>query len=90
VQYNNATYVGENGFLTNWPQYAGNPCPPLQPNVTTAGPANGCTAGKYPDYAVAATSAEDVSAALKWASKAGVRVVIKNTGHDFLGRFVIL
>jgi hypothetical protein len=88
VQFNNATYVGENPFLTNWPQYAGNPCPPPPPNVTTAGRADECSAGRYPDYVVAATNAEDVSAALKWASKTGVRVVIKNTGHDFLGRFV--
>jgi hypothetical protein len=89
VQFNNATYVGENPFLTNWPQYAGNPCPPPSENVTTAGKPDECSSGRYPDYVVAATNAEDVSAALKWASKAGVRVIIKNTGHDFLGRFVV-
>jgi hypothetical protein len=37
---------------------------------------------------VKATSAEDVAIAVKWAGKMGVRVSVKNTGHDFLGRNV--
>ena len=37
-------------------------------------------------YAVAATSADDVVAAVAFAGVQGVRLVIKNTGHDYLGR----
>ncbi|TLD32446.1 FAD binding domain-containing protein [Venturia nashicola] len=89
-QIQNATFIGDTPGLTNWPQWAGNPCPPtvvsrgsLQP-----GPAEECTTGKYPSYIVAAKSAEDIATAMKWASKMGVRVSVKNTGHDFLGRNV--
>jgi hypothetical protein len=32
-------------------------------------------------------NAEEVSKALKFAAKWKVRLVIKNTGHDFLGRY---
>ncbi|KAF2427366.1 FAD-binding domain-containing protein [Tothia fuscella] len=89
IQYNNATFVAGSSGLTNWPQWAGNPCPPPPLNNSIkAGPAEGCGVGKYPNYIVKATSAEDVATAVKWAAKAGVRVVVKNTGHDFLGRNV--
>lgn len=37
-------------------------------------------------YAVAATSAEDIAAAVRFARRHGVRVAIKGTGHDYLGR----
>ncbi|MBE3048343.1 FAD-dependent oxidoreductase [Candidatus Bathyarchaeota archaeon] len=37
-------------------------------------------------YSVAARSAADVSAAVKFAGKHNVRLVVKNTGHDFAGR----
>jgi hypothetical protein len=86
VQFNNASYVGTQSALTNWPQWAGNPCPPPQNISSVAGPADQCAPGRYPTYIVKATKAEDVSAALKWAAKTNVRVVVKNTGHDFLGR----
>lgn len=89
-QIENSTYIGENPALTNWPQWAGNPCPPtpVSRNILRAGPAEGCSGGKYPGYVVAASSAEDIAVAMKWAGKTGVRVSVKNTGHDFLGRNV--
>lgn len=37
-------------------------------------------------YAVAASTAEDVAAAVTFAREHGVRVVVKGTGHDYLGR----
>jgi hypothetical protein len=47
-----------------------------------------CRQGRYPDFAVAVRGPEDVSKALKFAGKHGIRVNVKNTGHDFLGRNV--
>lgn len=38
------------------------------------------------EYAVAAASAEDVVAAVRFAKEHNLRVVIKGTGHDYLGR----
>lgn len=37
-------------------------------------------------YAVAAESAADVAAAVRFAREHGVRLVVKGTGHDYLGR----
>ncbi|KAK0530764.1 hypothetical protein OC842_003824 [Tilletia horrida] len=45
-----------------------------------------CLQGRIAPYGVQVTSAEDVQAALVWAKAKNVRVVIKNTGHDYLGR----
>ncbi|KAK2055185.1 FAD binding domain-containing protein [Colletotrichum caudatum] len=45
-----------------------------------------CTLGNYVSYAVDVRSAADVSGALKFAKANNIRVVVRNTGHDFLGR----
>lgn len=45
-----------------------------------------CTLGGYPTYAVDATSAAQVQLAVNLARRRGLRLVVKNTGHDFLGR----
>ncbi|KAJ5663656.1 hypothetical protein N7507_004387 [Penicillium longicatenatum] len=49
-------------------------------------PSKACTLGNYVDYAVNISSADDVSQALRFAQKHNIRVVIKNTGHDYLGK----
>jgi hypothetical protein len=82
----NATYMGEQSFVTNYPYWSGNACPPTSNTTTTAGPAEACQQGKYADYAVRATSSSDVSKAVKFARDWNIRVAVKNTGHDFLGR----
>ncbi|KAI0045108.1 FAD-binding domain-containing protein [Auriscalpium vulgare] len=50
--------------------------------------ANGttCGQGSVPSYAVHATTAADVQAYVKFATKYNLRIVIKNTGHDYAGR----
>ncbi|KAJ1307410.1 hypothetical protein OPQ81_001512 [Rhizoctonia solani] len=45
-----------------------------------------CPQGLVPTYAVAAENAHDVSEAIKFAQKHNLKLVIKNTGHDYLGR----
>ena len=45
-----------------------------------------CSIGDLPRYTVNATSPEDVSKAVKFAGKHNIRLVIKDTGHDILGR----
>lgn len=59
-------------------------CPPV--NVTAGQVPGTCNIGTNPRYAVNATSAKQVSAAVTFAKKHNVRLVIKNTGHDILGR----
>lgn len=45
-----------------------------------------CTLGNYVSYSVKATEAWDVIAALEFARAEKLRVIVRNTGHDFLGR----
>ncbi|KAI4940790.1 hypothetical protein J4E91_011234 [Alternaria rosae] len=45
-----------------------------------------CTLGNYVSYSVKATEAADVVSALEFAKAQKIRVVVRNTGHDFLGR----
>lgn len=45
-----------------------------------------CTLGNYVSYSVKASGAEDVISALRFAKTNNIRVVVRNTGHDFLGR----
>lgn len=45
-----------------------------------------CKLGNYVSYSVKATDAGDVVAALEFAKAKNVRVLARNTGHDFLGR----
>ncbi|KIW30416.1 uncharacterized protein PV07_06160 [Cladophialophora immunda] len=45
-----------------------------------------CSPEPLPAYVVNATGAADVQAAVSFASKTGVRLIVKATGHDFLGR----
>lgn len=45
-----------------------------------------CSIGTSPRFTVNATTAEHVSATVKFAKEKNVRLVVKNTGHDILGR----
>ena len=45
-----------------------------------------CTRGGFPAYVVNATEPKHVQLAVNFARNSGVRLVVKNTGHDFLGK----
>jgi FAD/FMN-containing dehydrogenase len=42
--------------------------------------------GNLPNYAINVSSAADVVAGIKFAKDSNIRLVVKNTGHDFQGR----
>jgi hypothetical protein len=46
----------------------------------------GCSGTGYPVYVVAVKESDDVAKAVRFARRTGVRLNIKSTGHDFLGR----
>lgn len=48
-----------------------------------------CSPEGYPVYVINATSAEDVKAGIQFAGAHNLRVIIKGTGHDYLGRLVL-
>jgi FAD/FMN-containing dehydrogenase len=48
----------------------------------------GCSPGAYPAYVVNATTATQISHAVRWADKRNIRLVVKGTGHSHSGRSV--
>lgn len=45
-----------------------------------------CTVGGYSSYAVNVSNVAQVQLAVNFARNAGLRLVVKNTGHDFNGK----
>ncbi|KAI1817356.1 hypothetical protein GGS20DRAFT_582494 [Poronia punctata] len=45
-----------------------------------------CELGNYPPYSINVTGADDIVAGLNFVRKHNIRLVIKNTGQDFLGK----
>jgi hypothetical protein len=62
------------------PFFANQSCDPFQPKERP------CELGNYVRYAVDATGAGDIAAAVRFARARNIRLVIRNTGHDYLGR----
>lgn len=62
------------------PFFANQSCDPFQPKERP------CELGNYVRYAVDASGPADVQAAIAFATSKKIRFVIRNTGHDYLGR----
>ncbi|KAG6367111.1 hypothetical protein INS49_001293 [Diaporthe citri] len=62
------------------PFFANQSCDPWTPRERP------CELGTYVRYAVNATGSEHIAAAVNFARKKNARLVIRNTGHDYLGR----
>lgn len=63
---------------------------PVAQGLTCAPPSlydsRGCTRGGFPMYVVNATEPKHVQLAVNFARNTGVRLIVRNTGHDFLGK----
>ncbi|CAI6340144.1 unnamed protein product [Periconia digitata] len=60
----------------------GNPCPiPASTNLN-----NSCNFASFPAYVVNASTVKHIQLAVNFARNNNIRVTIKNTGHDFIGR----
>ncbi|KAM0519041.1 hypothetical protein ACHAPE_004034 [Trichoderma viride] len=68
----------ENPVSVMWDQYDNYTCLP-EMNTT-------CSSAGYPAYVVNASSAEHVKIGIDFARKYNVRLNVKNTGHDYMGR----
>ncbi|KAI1524242.1 GlcD FAD FMN-containing dehydrogenase [Pyrenophora tritici-repentis] len=62
------------------PFFANQSCDPFQPRDSP------CELGNYVRYAVDASGPSDVQATIEFAALKNIRLVIHNTGHDYLGR----
>ncbi|PMD39231.1 FAD binding domain-containing protein [Hyaloscypha variabilis F] len=64
--------------FTQWPE--GETCP------VAFNPQGNCTQGGFPTYVVNVTTVKQIQIAVNFARNKNLRLVIKNTGHDFSGR----
>ncbi|USP78593.1 hypothetical protein yc1106_05867 [Curvularia clavata] len=62
------------------PFFANQSCDPFQPRDRP------CELGNYVRYAVNASGPQDIQRAIEYATLRNIRLVIRNTGHDYLGR----
>lgn len=77
-----ATFYDEDPISLQYPNWQNDAClPPLVYNGS-----NPCELQPFPKYTVNATDSEHVVQAVKFASEKNLRISVKNTGHDFLGR----
>ncbi|KAL3420422.1 hypothetical protein PVAG01_08921 [Phlyctema vagabunda] len=79
ANWNDATLQAESPIGYQYPRDI--PCPPSL-NETYGK----CSLGGSPVYTINATNHEHVSAGINFAREKNIRLVIKNTGHDMLGR----
>ncbi|KXH56739.1 FAD binding domain-containing protein [Colletotrichum salicis] len=62
------------------PFFANQSCDPFQPQ------SRACVLGNYVVYAVDAKTPEHIAATISFAAENNIRFIIRNTGHDYLGR----
>lgn len=77
----NAIFLSADPTANFWPIFQGRTC---QPKNDTSG--LHCTIGGYPEYAVNVSNVAQVQLAINFAREANLRLVIKNTGHCYLGK----
>lgn len=68
-----------------YPQPFSLPCPPVNASAGEE-PAGSCTLGNAPVLTINATTADHVAVGVRFAHKHNIRLVLRDTGHDFLGR----
>lgn len=80
-QWGNSSIIGITPTGYSYPLHVG--CAPIN---TTISSYPVCQLGSAPAYTVNATTPEDVAVGIKFAHENNIRLSIKNTGHDMVGR----
>ncbi|KAI1361466.1 hypothetical protein F5Y08DRAFT_347848 [Xylaria arbuscula] len=66
------------------PYWDNNTCSPFV-DETVFNPISSCSLGNMASYAINVSDARTVAAGVKFARQNNIRLVVKNTGHDYLG-----
>ncbi|KAI0158008.1 FAD-binding domain-containing protein [Hypoxylon sp. FL1284] len=80
AQFGNETWTVEKPLAALWTYFTNDTCRP------TADPSEACTLGYYGVYVIMAKSRDHIKAAVDFARDNNLRLLIRNTGHDFIGR----
>ncbi|KAH7080564.1 hypothetical protein BKA63DRAFT_563244 [Paraphoma chrysanthemicola] len=76
----NEQWLTDHPIANLWPIYTNNTCLP------TSDPSEPCTRGFYGNYVIVAKTKEQIKAGVDFARQRNLRLIIRNTGHDFMGR----
>ncbi|KAJ4992083.1 FAD binding domain-containing protein [Stagonosporopsis vannaccii] len=79
--FTNPNFHESNPTSIMWPIFQGRTC---MPSNNTSG--EQCTIGGYPEYAINVTNVAQIQLAVNFARTLNMRLVIKNTGHCYLGK----
>jgi len=82
ANFANEQYQIENPTAGLWTYFTNDTCRP------TTTPSSTCTLGYYPVLYIAAQTTAHIQAGINFARENNLRLIVRNTGHDFLGRSV--
>lgn len=77
----NANFISADPTANYWPIFEGRTCQPKNDTSKSQ-----CTLGGYPEYAIKVDNVAQIQLAINFARVANLRLVIKNTGHCYLGK----
>ncbi|KAK2750264.1 hypothetical protein FQN55_002410 [Onygenales sp. PD_40] len=80
ANYNSEQWQTDQQVSLLWNYWTNVTCPP------TDTPEASCTLGYSPEYVIMAETTDDIKAGIDFARENNIRLLIRNTGHDFLGR----
>lgn len=78
AEWTTVDWYAEDPISSAWPFWNNDSCLPFLPTP--------CSGEGFPVYAINATCALDVKHGVDFARENDVRIVVKATGHDYLGR----
>jgi hypothetical protein len=86
AQWSNSTFQALQPVGYDYP--VDDSCLPV--DLAAAGQTSGtCVLGPSPVYTINATDPEDLAEGIAFAKENNIRLVVRNTGHDILGKYVI-
>ncbi|KAK5655587.1 hypothetical protein OQA88_5518 [Cercophora sp. LCS_1] len=80
AKYPTEQWINDQDALLMWKSWTNSSCTP------TTDPATPCTLGYYGLYVIKATKKTHIKAGIDFARRNNLRLIIRNTGHDFFGR----
>ncbi|KAK4201358.1 6-hydroxy-D-nicotine oxidase [Triangularia verruculosa] len=80
ANYPSEQWINEQDATLMWKYFTNSSC------VPTTDPSSACTPGYYGTYVIRATEKAHIKAGVDFARKNHLRLIVRNTGHDFMGR----
>jgi FAD/FMN-containing dehydrogenase len=80
ANYAREQWINDQDATLMWKYFTNSSC------VPTTDPSTPCTPGYYGTYVIRATEKEHLKAGVDFAREHNLRLIVRNTGHDFMGR----